>query len=49
LLEAANTLAAIRKYRGQLVQLRAEAKERIGQLERLIVKVETRLQEGPSC
>jgi len=46
LLQAANTMAKQRKYAGQLRKLRTTAQMRIGQLERLIVRIERILKEG---
>ena len=45
LLEAANTLAATRRYRNQLMSLRCAARDRVEKMERLIVRIDTKLQE----
>ena len=45
LLEAANTLAATRRYRNQLVQLRAEARERMKLINRLIERITEKLEQ----
>jgi len=45
LLQAANHLAHTRKVSYQLVQLRAQAKEKIATMEKLIAKIEERLRE----
>jgi len=45
LLQAANTLAATRRYRNQLVQLRAEAKARMTLIDRLIERITEKLEQ----
>ena len=45
LLEAANTLAATRRYRNQLVQLRAEAWDMIDKANKVIRRINEKLEQ----
>jgi hypothetical protein len=45
ILEAANTLAATRRYRNQLVQLRAEARDKLDSIDKLIRRITEKLEQ----